>query len=173
MGLRGPLRPKNNLANIVSFSQSLRGQRRANTPVIKTQTPCSSFHLPLLPHTDRKCWPHQILEVIGYPLKHLNTTWRSNTQKHTHTQLGLYHPPTCVCSYLNHAGWGPWVQGRGMSEEEKKMWGKRIKGKVGGLLAEVRVKAVNVFMEKWGLTIWPNQGLVANFMAEGRQLWKL
>lgn len=44
---------------------------------------------------------------------------------------------------------------------------------MGGLLAGVRVKAVNVFMEKWGLTIWPNQGPVANFMVEGRQLWKL
>lgn len=38
VGLRGPLRPKNNLTHIVSFSQSLRGQRRANIPVIKTQT---------------------------------------------------------------------------------------------------------------------------------------
>lgn len=77
----------------------------------KHDSPCPSFHLPLLPHTDRKRWPHQIVEVIGYPLKHLNTTWRSNTQKHT--QLWLYHPVTCVCSYLNHAGWGPWVQGWG------------------------------------------------------------
>lgn len=38
VGLRGPSRPKNNPANIVSFRQSLRGRRRTNTPVIKTQT---------------------------------------------------------------------------------------------------------------------------------------
>lgn len=44
---------------------------------------------------------------------------------------------------------------------------------MGGLQAEVRVKLVNVFMEKWGLSIWPNQGLGGNFMADGRQLWML
>lgn len=32
------------------------------------------------------------------------------------THLFLYHPLTCARSYLNHAGWGPWVKGEGMSK---------------------------------------------------------
>lgn len=46
-------RPKNNLTNIVSFSQSLRGQRRKNLSDKKHKR-SPSFHLPLLPHTDHK-----------------------------------------------------------------------------------------------------------------------
>lgn len=53
-----------------------------------------------------------------------------------------------------------------MSEEGRKLEGKRSTGKVGGIQAQVRVKAVNVFMEKWGLSTRPNQGLVGNFMGE-------
>lgn len=136
--LRGPLRPKNNLANIVSLSQTLRGRRRAKYTSDKNTNrtlPVPPFISLLLPHTDHRGWPHQILEVIGYPLKHLNTTWRSNTHTHTnthahaHTQSSprLYHPPTCACSYLNHAGWGPWVQGE-KSEEGKRIWEEEYVG---------------------------------------------
>lgn len=54
----------------------------------------------------------------------------------------------------------------GVSEEGRKLDGKRSTGKVGGIQAEVRVKAVNVFMEKWGLSTRPNQGPAGNFMGE-------
>lgn len=60
-----------------------------------------SPRLPLLPHTDRKNWPHQVLEVIGYPLKHLNTTWRLNAAKHTHTHAALTIPPRHWCLQLS------------------------------------------------------------------------
>lgn len=46
---------------------------------------------------------------------------------------------------------------------------KRSMEKVGGPQAEVRVKAVNSFMEKRGT--WANQGLVGSFMGAERQLW--
>lgn len=45
--------------------------------------------------------------------------------------------------------------------------------KVGGPEAQVRVKAVNIFMEKRGPSTRPNQGLVGSFMEAGRQLWML
>lgn len=54
-----------------------------------------------------------------------------------------------------------------MSKEGRKIEEKMNTGKVGDLLAKVRVKLVNVFMEKWGLIIWPNQGLGGNFMGDG------
>lgn len=67
----------------------------------KHSSPRPSPRFPLLPHTDRKNWPHQVLEVIGYPLKHLNTTWRSNAAKHTHTHTTLTIPPRHWCLQLS------------------------------------------------------------------------
>lgn len=63
-----------------------------------SRRPCT--RLPLLPHTDRKNWPHQVLEVIGYPLKNLNTTWTSNTAKHTHTHSFDYTTQTLVSAVI-------------------------------------------------------------------------
>lgn len=133
-GSRGSLGDLKTILPILFSLVKPRGQRRANTPVIKIQTglsrPC--FHLPLLPHTDHKCWPHQILEVIGYPLKHLNTTWRSNTHRNTHSSGYTTH--TLVSAVILTMLVGDLgCRVGGLSEKGKKIWEKGSTGKKGGL----------------------------------------
>lgn len=112
--LGGPWWPKNNPDNIVSFSQSLWGRRRANRPVIKTQTLLSLSllssppppHPPATQQLQGLTTPNSGGDRIS-PQTSKHNMEIKHPEKHTHTHHWLYHPPSCVCSYLNHAGRGP------------------------------------------------------------------
>lgn len=183
MGLKGPLRPKNNLANIVSFSQPLRGQRRANTPVIKTQTglslsllssPSPATHQPQALTAPNTGGDRISPQTSKHNMKIKHTETHRNTHRHTHSHSSSYttHPLVSAVILTMLVGdlgcrVGGWVKRGGRYEM------RGVRGRLVGLEGEVRLKAVNVFMEKRGLSTWLNQGAVGNFMGEGWQLWML
>lgn len=168
MGLRGPLRPENNLGNIVSFSDP--SEDRGEQTSKKTQTGLSlsllSSPSPATHRPQGLTAPNSGRDRIS-PRTSKHNMEIKHTYKHTHCPCYTTHTLVSAVILTMLAGdlgcrVGGWV---------KRGRGYRRRG--GRPLGRSERKAVNVFMEKSGLTTRPNRVLRWSFMGAGQHLQML